>query len=246
MTTPTDTESGRPDTDHAPSVVRRRRGASNRKRRRAMLVGGLALITVGAILLGWLAWQFWGTNWVSKGRQAEVVSALEKDWGDGNVTAETDFGRATGILRIPRFGADYEVPILEGSSDEVLAAGIGHMEDTADVGERGNYALAAHRVTHGEPFADFPELQDGDLVHIETVDADYTYELDTGGTELIVPFTESWVLDEFPVNPDPGETTAPGKPGDRLITLLTCSEIFHTENRSVAFGHLVERVAKVP
>ena len=41
-----------------------------------MLVGGIALITVGAIVLGWLAWQFWGTNWVSKGRQAEVVADL--------------------------------------------------------------------------------------------------------------------------------------------------------------------------
>ena len=210
-----------------------------------MLLGGLALITVGAIVLGWLAWQFWGTNWVSKGRQADVVSALEKDWGDGKVVAATDFGRATGILRIPRFGADYEVPILAGSTDEVLAAGVGHMEDTADVGERGNYALAAHRVTHGEPFADFPKLQAGDLVHIETVDAVYTYELETSGMELIVPFTASWVLDAFPVNPDPAGTTAPGEPGDRLITLLTCSEIFHTDNRSVVFGHLVERVARV-
>ena len=246
MTTQTDTEGGRPNAGHAPSVVRRRRGTTGKKRRRAMLMAGLALITVGAIVLGWLAWQFWGTNWVSKGRQADVVADLQKDWGDGKVSAETDFGLATGILRIPRFGADYEVPILEGSSDEVLASGVGHMEDTDDVGEQGNYVLAAHRVTHGEPFADFPELQSGDKVHIETRDADYTYVLDTGGTELTVPFTADWVLDTFPVNPDPGGTTAPGKPGDRLITLLTCSEIFHTDNRSVVFGHLVESVTKVP
>ena len=246
MTTSTDTEGDRPRAGHAPPVVRRRRGASTKKRRRAMLVGGLALITVGAILLGWVAWQFWGTNWVSKGRQADVVADLQRDWGDGKVTADTDFGLAEGILRIPRFGADYEVPILAGSSDEVLAAGVGHMEDTADVGEQGNYVLAAHRVTHGEPFADFPELQAGDRVLIETVDADYTYELDTGGMELTVPFTADWVLDTFPVNPNPGGTTAPGEPGDRLITLVTCSEIFHTDNRSVAFGHLVDTVAKVP
>ena len=142
----------------------------------------------------------------------------------------TPLRQATGILRIPRFGADYEVPILEGSSDEVLAAGVGHLEDTAAVGERGNYALAAHRITHGEPFADFPELREGDLVHIETVDADYTYVLDTGGPDLTVPFTASWVLDPFPVNPDPGGTTAPGRPGARLITLVTCSELFHTDN----------------
>ena len=129
MTSSTDTESDRPHSGGSPSVVRRRRGTSDRKRRRVMLVGGVALITVGAIVLGWLAWQFWGTNWVSKGRQAEVVADLQEEWGDGKVAADTDFGKATGILRIPRFGADYEVPILEGSSDEVLAAGVGHLED---------------------------------------------------------------------------------------------------------------------
>ena len=42
-----------------------------------------------------------------------------------------------------------------------IAAGIGHMEDTAEAGQAGNYALAAHRVTHGEPFAKFPELLPG-------------------------------------------------------------------------------------
>lgn len=212
-----------------------------------MLVGGIALITVGAIVLGWLAWQFWGTNWVSKGRQAEVVADLQENWDDGQGTVETDFGKATGILRIPRFGNDYEVPILDGTTDEVLAAGVGHVEDTAGVGENGNFVLAAHRVTHGEPFADFPDLREGDLVLIETVNADYTYELDSGGTDLIVPFTASWVLDPlFPVNPDNLGTTAPGKPGDQIITLVTCSEIFHTDNRSVAFGHLVSAEPKLP
>lgn len=212
-----------------------------------MLVGGIALITVGAIVLGWLAWQFWGTNWVSKGRQAEVVADLQKEWDDGQGTVETDFGKATGIIRIPRFGADYEVPILEGTTDDVLAAGVGHVEDSAAVGEHGNFALAAHRVTHGEPFADFPELRDGDLVLIETVNANYTYELDNGGTDLIVPFTAEWVLDPiFPVNPDAGGINPAGSPGDQIITLVTCSEIFHTDNRSVAFGHLVEVVPKLP
>ncbi len=212
-----------------------------------MLVGGIALITVGAILLGWLAWQFWGTNWVSKGRQAEVAADLQENWQDGQGTVDTEWGQALGLLRVPAFGSDYEVPILEGTSDEALAAGVGHAEDTAKVGARGNFVLAAHRVTHGEPFADFPELRAGDLVYVETVNATYTYELDTGGTELIVPFTADWVLDPvFPVNPDANGVQPVGKPGDRIITLVTCSEIFHTDNRSVVFGHLVESVAKLP
>ena len=64
------------------------------------------------------------------------------------------------------------------------------------------------------------------------------YELDFGGTDLEVPFTDDWVLQPFPKNPD-GGVEPPGDVGDELITLVSCAEIFHTEQRSVVFGHLV-------
>ncbi len=218
--------------------VRRRRPAE-KSRPRVLLTIGLVLIVAGVAVLAWVAWQFWGTNWASDRKQDDVVAALEDGWADGNDAVRTDFGRASAIVHIPRFGKDYAVPVLEGSSDEVLAAGIGHLEDTADPGKIGNYVIAGHRVTHGEPFADLPELQPGDKVYVETRTATYTYVLDTGGTDLIVPFTETWVTAPEPVNPD-GGVQPPPDAGNRLITLVTCSEIFHTDNRSVVFGHLVE------
>ena len=212
-------------------------------RRRISFWLGCGLIAAGLAVLAWVAWQFWGTNWQSGRKHEEVRSSLLDGWTDGQDVVRTDFGNASAILRIPRFGKDYAVPVLEGSTDEVLAAGVGHMEDTAEPGAAGNYALAAHRVTHGEPFADFPELEPGDEVIVETRAATYTYVLDSGGEDLIIPFTQTWVLDESPANPS-GGTEPParvdGKPNDHIITLLTCSEIFHTDNRSVVFGHLVE------
>jgi sortase A len=30
------------------------------------------------------------------------------------------------------------------------------------------------------------------------------------------------------------------RPGQKLITLTTCAELFHTDNRMIAFGHLVD------
>lgn len=209
-------------------------------RKRVSFWLGCGLIAAGLSVLGWVAWQFWGTNWQSHQRQGDVREALQDGWSDGQDVVRTEFGNASAILHIPRFGDDYAVPVLEGSTDEVLAAGVGHMEDTAAAGGKGNYVLAGHRVTHGEPFADLPELEVGDEIIVETRAATYTYELDTGGEDLIVPFTAGWVLDPAPVNPKSGGTQPPDDAGEYLITLLTCSEIFHTDNRSVLFGHLVE------
>ena len=144
------------------------------------------------------------------------------------------------MVRIPAFGPDNAVPLLEGTSDEALAAGFGHLDGTADPGRVGNFAIAGHRVTHGEPLADMPDLEVGDRVIIETATHTYTYVLDTGGDDLTVDFDETWVLDPVPTNPDPGGTQPDQEPGQRLLTLLTCAELFHTDDRLVAFGHLVD------
>ena len=54
-----------------------------------------------------------------------------------------------------------------------------------------------------------------------------------------MPFTASWVLDARPRNPDAGGVEPPDGVGGRLLTLITCAELFHTDQRLVAFGHLV-------
>ena len=233
------------------------RGTSIEGRRRGRGVRlwlGWLLILAGLGLLGYVAWQFFGTNVVAKHRQDEITASIQRQWQDGldpEVTVggglagggDKETVRAAALIRIPLFGADYVVPVLEGTSDAVLAAGFGHFPQTADPGEVGNYALAAHRVTHGEPLRDMPDLQPGDEVIVETRTATYTYVLDTGGDDLVVPFTAGWVLDAVPHNPDGGVEPAQDA-GQRLITLTTCSELFHTDNRMIAFGHLVETVKR--
>jgi sortase A len=103
--------------------------------------------------------------------------------------------------------------------------------------------VAAHRVTHGQPLRNMPDLRPGDKVIVETVDTTYTYVLDTNPNDLVIPFTGIWVLDALPHNPNGGPEPAQ-KPDQRLITLTTCSEIFHTDNRMIAFGHLVKATSK--
>jgi len=69
----------------------------------------------------------------------------------------------------------------------------------------------------------------------------YTYRLTTGGDDLTVSFTDTWVIDAVPTNLDPDGVQPPQRTGARLVTLTTCSELFHTDDRLVAFGVLVDR-----
>ena len=213
---------------------------------------GWLLILAGVGLIGHVVWQFYGTNIVARHRQQDITESIQRQWQDGKHPEVTVGGglagggpketvQADALIRIPRFGDDYVVPVLEGTSEAVLAAGFGHFSDTAAPGEVGNYALAAHRVTHGEPLRDMPSLQPGDEVIIETWTTTYTYVLDTGGDDLVVPFTAGWVLDPVPHNPS-GGVEPRQREGQRLITLTTCSELFHTDDRMIAFGHLTSAV----
>lgn len=205
---------------------------------RASLALGLVLVVGGVGLLGWVGWELWGTTWVSERKQAAAVEELTVAWEEGQTLTPVDGGTATAVVRIPRFGDDYAIPLLQGTSDEALASGFGQFDDAAGPGERGNFSLAGHRITHGEPLRRMPELQPGDEVVVETAVATYTYVLDTGGDDLEVSFTDVWVLDERPVNPD-GGVEPPADAGPRLLTLTTCAELFHTDERLIAFGHLV-------
>jgi sortase A len=217
---------------------------------RAAYWAGAAMLLAGLVMLGYVGWQFWGTNWASHREQRAVTSDLEQQWtnpGPAMRTLQPQYvpkGEASALVRIPKFGKKYVVPVLEGTSTDVLARGYGHFDHTADPGQVGNYALAAHRVTHGEPLRRMPELRPGDRVIVETVSDTYTYRLDTNPNHLVVPFTGVWVLDPLPKNPESGGPQPAQRPGQRLITLTTCSELFHTDDRMIAFGHLVKVTPK--
>jgi sortase A len=201
--------------------------------RRTVFGLGVAMILAGLGFLLYCAWQYYGTNIVSKHRQADVKQAIAKDWTHG-----ID-GKDVGLLRVKRFGDDYEAPIVKGFSDKALATGVGWDKKSALPGEIGNFAIAGHRVTHGEPFAKFPDLKKGDEVVVETRTRIFTYRLRQGGTDITVDFSVGWPLQRVP---DPDATGE--RPKKAVITLLTCSELFHTRNRNVVIGDLVSREDK--
>lgn len=220
---------------------------------------GVGLLLAGLAVFGYVGWQLWGTSWVAERKHEQIVSELERRFEGDRATAgepgeggpgrggtqaprpiEVDGVRATAILRIPAFGDGYAVPVIEGIGSRELAAGFGHFPGSAGPGEEGNFALAGHRITHGEPLRRMPELSPGDEVVVETASATYTYVLTTGGDDLRVTFEDGWVVDPLPRNPRRDGVQPAQEPGQRLLTLTTCAELFHTDDRLVAFGVLTE------
>jgi sortase A len=102
---------------------------------------------------------------------------------------------------------------------------------TAFPGNAGNFAVAGHRATHGEPFARFDLLNEGDEVVVETVDGLFTYSL---VTDSKVTPEDVWV-----VGPRPDiDQLKSLPPGSKIITLTTCDPRWSSENRWVWFGVL--------
>ncbi|KOG73376.1 class E sortase [Streptomyces sp. NRRL WC-3725] len=143
--------------------------------------------------------------------------------------------QAYAVLTVPRLGL--RVPVAEGvSKADVLNKGyVGHYPGTAQPGRAGNFALAGHRNTHGEPFRHLPRLRRGDAIEVETRTATYTYDVDR-----ILPRTSP--VDAAVVRPVPRSLVRPGygyvEPG-RYITLTTCTPEFTSRYRLVVWGKLV-------
>lgn len=208
--------------------------ARPRRARRPVVIAGIVLIAIGLGLLGYVGWEYFGTNIVSRHKQAQLRTQLAEDWGQQGTKGDSTrdafgTGDAMAIVRIPRFGADYAMPLVNGVDDASLAKGIGWFPHSARPGQVGNFAIAGHRVTHGEPFRRFPELKKGDEVTVETRTHIYTYTLTGDGADRVVDASEGWLVDSIP-----GRSGL--EPDQALLTMVTCSDLFHTANRLVVLA----------
>ncbi len=216
---------------------------------------GLIVVLACTAVVAYVGWQYYGSDTLAEHRQSKLRTDIQERWQHPTVSdvlgpgaAAPKQGTAEALVRVPRFGKEYEVPLVEGVRDGDLSRGIGHFPG-AGPGQIGNFAIAGYMVTNGEPFARLPDLRPGDKVIVETSDATYTYVLDTNPNDLVVPFTQGWVLDPVPVPPDGGAPPGMPKldsltPSVALITLTSCSELFRTDDRLVAFGHLTATTPK--
>ncbi|MEY9927310.1 sortase A [Catenulispora sp. GP43] len=214
---------------------------------------GELLVTFSVLLALFIVYQLYYTNVVGRQAMSHEVASMRRQWttappprpappaphGESAPVvappppAVLHNGDDVAILHIPRLGSgigDAGIPVLEGVGLDILNKATGHYPGTALPGQIGNFSVAGHRKTHGEPFRHLDEMRAGDLVYVETAQAWYTYRIDAD--PVIVQPTDLGVVD-----PVPGE---PGvRPTRSLITLTTCNPWWSSTQRMIVTGHLV-------
>ncbi|QFQ97678.1 class E sortase [Streptomyces phaeolivaceus] len=211
---------------------------------RALRVAAECAVTLGLVLLLFVAHQLWWTNRQAQEGAAREVAALEREWAAGNGTDPGPIPLAAApsprpaqpyaVLVVPRL--DLRVPVAEGvGRADVLDKGyVGHYPGTAQPGRAGNFALAGHRDTHGEPFRRLDRLAPGDEVRVETRDAVHTYVVDRTLPQTVPG-------DGGVLRPVPRSDVRPAygyRERGHYLTLTTCTPAYTSTYRLVVWGKL--------
>jgi sortase A len=209
----------------------------------AVRTTGELLITAGLVVLLFAGYQLFWTNVEAQVATDRVTDQIRADWdlvqpnGDGSPSVSIppfDQGRGFAFLRIPRLGSDFSVPVVQGIDDRSLKKGVGHYPETALPGAVGNFAVAGHRATNGEPFRDLDLVRPGDPLVVETAQSWYVYRVSE--TKIVEPTRVSVLL---PVPEEPGVVAS-----QALITLTTCHPRWASYQRLIVHGELVETLQK--
>ncbi len=152
---------------------------------------GQTLITVGLVLLLFVVYEVWVSNYFAQRKQDKAHSELAKAWQSGQDPLHGEdrlnlpsgkqviipLGEGFANLYIPRFGKDYAQTIVQGTDGASLERGPGHYTGTALPGQIGNFAMAGHRVGKGEPFLNVDQLRPGDAIVVQTARNWYVYRV---------------------------------------------------------------------
>lgn len=217
-------------------------------------------MTFGVVVLLLVAHQLWWTNLRDHTSAQRRVQQLEQAWGTGagagagagagdgapaaSSAAETSDQSAPtrtasasqgyAVLRIPRLGVT--APVAEGiTKAKVLNHGyVGHYPRTAQPGQAGNFAVAGHRNTHGEPFRHLDRLRVGDTVSVETATTRFTYVVVR--TLARTSAQDGTVVAPVPYSSFHRSARLSGR--GYYITLTTCTPAFTSRYRLVVWGRL--------
>lgn len=122
---------------------------------------------------------------------------------DAAIFAEGD---VIAILEIEALGIRY--PVLEGADSDNLNIGIGHLTETAGIGQKGNCVLAGHNGSrHGEFFTHLSDIAVGDSVTL----------MDDKGTVYTFVVEETYMVGPF-------DNSIKNQGEETELTLFTCAQ----------------------
>ncbi|MEV5949581.1 class E sortase [Streptomyces sp. NPDC051993] len=200
-------------------------------------------ITVGTLIVLFVVYVLYWTGVKADSAASDQMSGLQQQWAQSPpprpaapqkaarppAPAAYTEGRSFAVMYVPRLGRDWHKPVLEGTAVKDLQKGLGHYANTARLGQQGNFAVAGHRRTYGDPFKDFPELRPGDAVVLRDDTTWYTYRIDN------VPYrtvpSDVGVIDPVPAK-------SPFRSPGRYLTLTTCDPEWGSSHRLIAWAHL--------
>ncbi|MGC5399462.1 class E sortase [Streptomyces sp. DT20] len=209
-------------------------------------------ITIGALIVLFVVYVLFWTGVKAAGATEGQIDDLQRQWAQGTISAPAPApsasasasapgapktpapkayrgGKPFAMLYIPRFGKGWDWPILENTEVKTLQKGLGHYRGTARPGATGNFAVAGHRRTYGDPFKDFPKLRPGDPVLVTDGTTWFTYRIDKKPYRTVP--SDIGVID-----PVPRKSGFDG-PG-RYLTLTTCDPEWGSSHRLIAWAHL--------
>jgi sortase A len=130
-------------------------------------------------------------------------------------------GALLGRVEIPRL--NLSAMVREGVDADTLSHAVGHVPSTSFAGDRGNFAIAAHRDTL---FRGLKDIHSGDTVIFETPKERYAYQVFS--TKIVRP-SEVSVL-----RPDGGFSSSTkghlvevANRSSRLLTMITCYPFYY-------------------
>jgi sortase A len=206
---------------------------------------GRTLIVAGLFILGFVAYQLWGTGLEEGRNQDELASSLARSAAasDAVDSATVDLdqlvsglskvrtdtapavaapaeGEPVGVIEIPRI--DLQRVVVQGVAKADLKKGPGHYPGTPLPGQKGNAGIAGHRTTYGAPFNRIDEIQVGDKIILTTPQGRFEY------TAIAGPGS-----DQAPYVVDPSDVSVLADKGDNRITLTACHPKYSAKQRII-------------
>jgi len=183
---------------------------------------GLILIIVGLAIIGSIVYKKIDTSKKQKELQnilEEVINEEPKQLTEKEKENLINGYTPIALIEIPSINLSQG--LVEGITDDVLQYYLGHFENSAMPGEKGNFAVAGHRVSdYSEAFVNLYKTEIGDQIIVKANKKEYIYE----------------ITDNFIVSPE--NVSVLDDTEDATITLVTCT--VGAKERVIVKGKLVE------